>query len=219
MPPRRQHPLPALSSLVPEQAFLLSSFSKVMAPGLRVGYLEASPQWLDKVAASIRADCWMVAPLMPEIVTDWLESGVGRPADRPAAPAHRRAAGAGAALPAGPSVALGARPAPPVPAAARPLADRHLRAVPAPGRRAGAHDGAFRGRPHRRRRMPCASASTRRVRRSNCAMACAPLPGCCMATAHRRRPSAERELTRKAAPARRIPVRSAPRWAARSPRP
>ena len=69
-------PLPALSSLVPEQAFLLASFSKVMAPGLRVGYLEASPQWLDKVAASIRADCWMVAPLMPEIVTCWLESGV-----------------------------------------------------------------------------------------------------------------------------------------------
>ena len=35
----------------------------------------ASPQWLDKVAASIRADCWMVAPLMPEIATIWLESG------------------------------------------------------------------------------------------------------------------------------------------------
>lgn len=69
------HPPPALSSLVPEQSFLLASFSKVMAPGLRVGYLEASPQWLDKVAASIRADCWMVAPLMPEIVTAWLDSG------------------------------------------------------------------------------------------------------------------------------------------------
>lgn len=69
-------PLPALASLVPDQAFLLASFSKVMAPGLRVGYLEASPQWLGQVAASIRADCWMVAPLMPEIVTCWLESGV-----------------------------------------------------------------------------------------------------------------------------------------------
>jgi len=69
------HPPPALCTLLPEQSFLISSFSKVMAPGLRVGYLEASPPWLDKVAASIRADCWMVAPLMPEIATIWLETG------------------------------------------------------------------------------------------------------------------------------------------------
>lgn len=68
-------PPPALSSLVPDKSFLLASFSKVMAPGLRVGYLEAAPRWLDKVAASIRADCWMVAPLMPEILTLWLEDG------------------------------------------------------------------------------------------------------------------------------------------------
>lgn len=70
-----RQPPPALSTLVPEQAFLMSSFSKVMAPGLRVGYLEAPPAWLDKVASSIRADCWMVAPLMPEIATRWLEGG------------------------------------------------------------------------------------------------------------------------------------------------
>jgi DNA-binding transcriptional MocR family regulator len=70
-----QQPPPALSTLVPDQSFLMASFSKVMAPGLRVGYLEAPPQWLDKVASSIRADCWMVAPLMPEIATRWLESG------------------------------------------------------------------------------------------------------------------------------------------------
>jgi DNA-binding transcriptional MocR family regulator len=68
-------PLPALCTLVPDQSFLISSFSKVMAPGLRVGYLNASPPWLDKVAASLRADCWMVAPPMPEIATIWLETG------------------------------------------------------------------------------------------------------------------------------------------------
>lgn len=70
-----RQPPAALSTLVPEQSFLMASFSKVMAPGLRVGYLEAPPQWLDKVASSIRADCWMVAPLMPEIATRWLEGG------------------------------------------------------------------------------------------------------------------------------------------------
>ena len=69
-------PLPALATLLPEQSFLLTSFSKVAGPGLRVGYIEAAPQWLSKLAASMRADCWMVAPLLPEITTDWIESGV-----------------------------------------------------------------------------------------------------------------------------------------------
>jgi DNA-binding transcriptional MocR family regulator len=69
-------PLPALSTLLPEQSFLLASFSKVAGPGLRVGYVEAAPQWLSKLAASMRADCWMVAPLLPEIATDWIASGV-----------------------------------------------------------------------------------------------------------------------------------------------
>ena len=67
-------PLPALSTWLPEQSFLLSSFSKVLAPGLRVGYVEAAPAWLSKFAASMRADSWMVAPLLPEIATRWLES-------------------------------------------------------------------------------------------------------------------------------------------------
>jgi DNA-binding transcriptional MocR family regulator len=68
-------PLPALSTWLPERSFLLSSFSKVLAPGLRVGFLEAAPEWLDKLAGSIRTDSWMVAPLMPEIASRWIESG------------------------------------------------------------------------------------------------------------------------------------------------
>jgi DNA-binding transcriptional MocR family regulator len=68
-------PLPALSTFLPDQSFLLSSFSKVMAPGLRMGFLEAAPVWLDKFAAFMRADCWMVSPLLPEIATRWLERG------------------------------------------------------------------------------------------------------------------------------------------------
>jgi DNA-binding transcriptional MocR family regulator len=68
-------PLPALSTLRPDHSFLLASFSKVLGPGLRVGYIEAAPQWLSMFAASMRADCWMVAPLMPEIASRWLADG------------------------------------------------------------------------------------------------------------------------------------------------
>lgn len=68
-------PPPALSVLLPSHSFLLSSLSKAMAPGLRVGYIETDAGWLTKLAGSMRADCWMVAPLMPEIATRWLEGG------------------------------------------------------------------------------------------------------------------------------------------------
>lgn len=69
-------PQPAVSTLLPEQSFVLSSFSKVAGPGLRVGYVEAAPQWLSKLAAAMRADCWMAAPLLPEVAAQWIESGV-----------------------------------------------------------------------------------------------------------------------------------------------
>jgi DNA-binding transcriptional MocR family regulator len=69
-------PLPAVSTLVPDHSFALSSFSKVAGPGLRVGYVEAAPQWLSKLAAAMRADCWMAAPLLPEVASQWIESGV-----------------------------------------------------------------------------------------------------------------------------------------------
>ena len=69
-------PLPALSTLLPEQSFLLASFSKVAGPGLRVGYIEAAPQWLSKLAAGMRADCWMAAPLLAEVASAWIEGGV-----------------------------------------------------------------------------------------------------------------------------------------------
>ncbi len=69
------HPPPALSTGLPERAFLIGSFSKAAAPGLRVGFLDAAPAWMGKIAGSMRADCWMVAPLMPEIATRWIDSG------------------------------------------------------------------------------------------------------------------------------------------------
>jgi DNA-binding transcriptional MocR family regulator len=67
-------PVP-LSVRMPEQAFLITGLSKSVAPGLRVGYLQAPSAWCSKIAAVIRSDCWMTAPLMAEIVSRWIESG------------------------------------------------------------------------------------------------------------------------------------------------
>jgi DNA-binding transcriptional MocR family regulator len=64
-----------LSVRLPEQSFLIAGLSKSVAPGLRVGYLQAPTAWCSKIAAVIRSDCWMTAPLMAEIVSRWIESG------------------------------------------------------------------------------------------------------------------------------------------------
>ena len=69
------NPPDPLSVWLPEQAFLIAGLSKSVAPGLRVGYLQAPQAWCSKIAAVIRSDCWMTAPLMAEIVARWVESG------------------------------------------------------------------------------------------------------------------------------------------------
>lgn len=68
-------PLPALSSWLPDRAFLLASLSKVVAPGLRQGYVEADPRWFGNLASSIRADSLMTAPLLAEVVSQWFSMG------------------------------------------------------------------------------------------------------------------------------------------------
>jgi DNA-binding transcriptional MocR family regulator len=67
-------PLP-IAARLPEQSFLIAGLSKSVAPGLRVGYVQAPQAWCSKIAAVIRSDCWMTAPLMAEIAARWIEGG------------------------------------------------------------------------------------------------------------------------------------------------
>lgn len=69
---------PALAAYLPEQVFMVGSFSKSLAPGLRIGYIHAPEAWLGKLAAVIRANCWMVSPISAEIICRWLDHGVVR---------------------------------------------------------------------------------------------------------------------------------------------
>jgi DNA-binding transcriptional MocR family regulator len=64
-----------LATRMPDQSFLIAGLSKSVAPGLRVGYLQAPSAWCSKIAAVIRSDCWMTAPLMAEVVSRWIENG------------------------------------------------------------------------------------------------------------------------------------------------
>jgi DNA-binding transcriptional MocR family regulator len=70
-----QRPLP-LSYFAPERTVLISSLSKAVAAGLRVGYLHAPAALVGRLAAAVRASSWMATPLTMELATTWIEKGI-----------------------------------------------------------------------------------------------------------------------------------------------
>jgi DNA-binding transcriptional MocR family regulator len=69
-----ERPLP-ISAFAPDLSYYLTSTSKTLAPGLRVGYILAPQGAADRIAAAIRATTWAAAPLMAEIASAWIRDG------------------------------------------------------------------------------------------------------------------------------------------------
>ncbi len=72
IPERAPRPL---SAFAPESSVYLTGTSKVLAPGLRVGFIAAPEGMVDRIAAAIRGTTWMAAPLMAEIAATWIKDG------------------------------------------------------------------------------------------------------------------------------------------------
>ncbi|HKU00548.1 MAG TPA: PLP-dependent aminotransferase family protein [Paraburkholderia sp.] len=64
-----------LAARLPEHGIVISSLSKAFAPGLRIGYVQAPQDWVGKILAVIRSDCWMTSPLCAEIAARWIVNG------------------------------------------------------------------------------------------------------------------------------------------------
>lgn len=67
--------LPALATLAPERTVFVSSFSKAVAFGLRVGVLAAPAAHVARLRAGVRASSWMTPPLMMEVAARWIHDG------------------------------------------------------------------------------------------------------------------------------------------------
>ena len=65
---------PAIATLLPERTYHISSLSKALAPGLRVGYLSCPPGRAVVAAEAVRTTAWMPAPL-PLLVASSLAGG------------------------------------------------------------------------------------------------------------------------------------------------
>jgi DNA-binding transcriptional MocR family regulator len=68
-------PLPPIAALAPAHTYYITGTSKSLAPGLRIGYVVPPAHRLERVAATIRATTWLTAPLLAEMVTQWIEGG------------------------------------------------------------------------------------------------------------------------------------------------
>jgi DNA-binding transcriptional MocR family regulator len=70
-----ERPPRPLSAFAPELSVYLTGTSKVLAPGLRVGFIVAPEALVPRIAAAIRGTTWMAAPLMAEIAARWIADG------------------------------------------------------------------------------------------------------------------------------------------------
>lgn len=66
---------PPLASLAPETTVYVSSLSKSVATGLRVGFVCAPREWIPKLERTIRATTWNTPAIMTAIACGWIEDG------------------------------------------------------------------------------------------------------------------------------------------------
>jgi DNA-binding transcriptional MocR family regulator len=68
-----------LALMAPERTYYLTSLAKSVLPGLRVGFLHVPDETkVEKVSAVIRSTTWMVAPLLAELATRWINEGIAQ---------------------------------------------------------------------------------------------------------------------------------------------
>ena len=98
-------PPPPLAALVPERTYYVTSTSKTIAPGLRVGFVAAPPGMADRLAATVRVTTWGAAPLPAEVAAAWIHDGTAEALLK----ARRREAAARQSIAAGALAGLGLR--------------------------------------------------------------------------------------------------------------
>lgn len=70
---------PPLHSLAPERTLYVTSLSKSVAGGLRLGYVVApDAEIFGSLVAAMRASTWMTAPLLAAIASTWIQDGTAQ---------------------------------------------------------------------------------------------------------------------------------------------
>ncbi len=67
--------LPAVSSFAPEHSYYVTSLSKLVCPGLRIGFIATPPGRARDLIPGLGATTWMAALLSAEIADRWINDG------------------------------------------------------------------------------------------------------------------------------------------------
>lgn len=68
-----QQPIVAMA---PDRTFYLTSLSKSLVPGLRLGMLRTPPGWIDRVTGAVFATTVTVTPLAAAAACEWMQNGM-----------------------------------------------------------------------------------------------------------------------------------------------
>lgn len=68
-------PMPSIAGLAPDRTIYVTSLTKTLLSGLRVGYLVAPEALMPRLEIRLRASSWMATPLVAEIAARWMEDG------------------------------------------------------------------------------------------------------------------------------------------------
>ncbi len=68
--------LPPFAGLCPERTFFIASTSEAISGGLRIAYLTSPDEYIQTIEQSIGYSISMAVPLMAEIASYWIESGI-----------------------------------------------------------------------------------------------------------------------------------------------
>jgi DNA-binding transcriptional MocR family regulator len=76
--PMIEEDLPSITELLPELGFFVTSFTKTVLTGLRVGYLVVPPAYSIRAASILRVSSWSGTYLTAEIASRWVENGTAQ---------------------------------------------------------------------------------------------------------------------------------------------